>query len=418
MINLNRGRAGRRRKGSIVTRIVRFKDEAGKQKTRKEIFARVTFAVHDPTGTSRRKDKLRRARNVTHARELIQDMLRELDDYGEGALDHKDRTFNDLADYYATHYLTKVEYDKDDKKVSGLRSLATPKGFLKTLRAHFGKRRLIEITYGDVRKFRSARLKAPTRGDIARHTRELSKNRKAELRITRAVASTNRELALLHRMFNVALQEGWIRRHPMKGGDALISVAGESKRERILTLDEETRLLAACTGKREHLRTIVIAALDSGMRKGELLKLLWPDIDLAKRVITVRAFNTKTMRARSVAMTIRLTEELERRKALMEDPDARVFGVDDVKRSFDSARRAAELPDVRFHDLRHTYATRLISRHVPSMEVGRLLGHQQANTTYRYVNATEDTARRAADALDAMRSESEAVETPATETVN
>jgi integrase len=55
---------------------------------------------------------------------------------------------------------------------------------------------------------------------------------------------------------------------------------------------------------------------------------------------------------------------------------------------------------LRFHDLRHTHATRLVSKHMPLSEVGRVLGHTQANTTYRYVNANLETAKRAAAALD------------------
>jgi integrase len=62
----------------------------------------------------------------------------------------------------------------------------------------------------------------------------------------------------------------------------------------------------------------------------------------------------------------------------------------------------AGLPDVRFHDLRHTAATRLVAAHLPLPEVGRVLGHTQANTTYRYVNANIETTRRAAAA--SMRS--------------
>ena len=65
-------------------------------------------------------------------------------------------------------------------------------------------------------------------------------------------------------------------------------------------------------------------------------------------------------------------------------------------------RTKAGLPDVRFHDLRHTAATRLVAAHPPLPEVGRVLGHTQANTTYRYVNANLETTRRAAALLDAF----------------
>lgn len=73
-----------------------------------------------------------------------------------------------------------------------------------------------------------------------------------------------------------------------------------------------------------------------------------------------------------------------------------------MKKSWTSVRTKAGLPDVRFHDLRHTAATRLVAAHLPLPEVGRVLGHTQANTTYRYVNANIETTRRAAALLDAF----------------
>jgi integrase len=149
-------------------------------------------------------------------------------------------------------------------------------------------------------------------------------------------------------------------------------------------------------------------------------------------VLTIRAFNTKTMKERQVSLTTRLTLELGQLwDASPKIRDGLVFGfTNNVKRSFTLARTAAGLPDIRFHDLRHTAATRLVAAHLPLPEVGRVLGHTQANTTYRYVNANIETTRRAAAALDAFNSEgleqlaaAEAVETSelvldATEAVN
>ena len=114
--------------------------------------------------------------------------------------------------------------------------------------------------------------------------------------------------------------------------------------------------------------------------------------------------NTKTMKERQVSLTTRLRIELER--IWEESPKNRdflVFGfTDNVKKSWTSVRTKAGLPDVRFHDLRHTAATRLVAAHLPLPEVGRVLGHTQANTTYRYINANIETTRRAAALLDAF----------------
>ena len=136
-------------------------------------------------------------------------------------------------------------------------------------------------------------------------------------------------------------------------------------------------------------------------------------------MITVDAFNTKTMRSRTISLTTRLAKELEAIAAQApKRQDDLVFGINEnVKRSFYTVRRAAGLEDVRFHDLRHTAATRLVGAHIPLSEVGRVLGHTQANTTYRYVNANIDTARRASAALDAFNSQAGAAQ-PETDSVN
>src|SRR5437667_7378683 len=194
----------------------------------------------------------------------------------------------------------------------------------------------------------------------------------------------------------------------MHAGDSLISCADENKRERIITRDEELRLLRACDQpRRRHVCAIIICALDTGMRRGEILSLRWSDVDLEGRVLNIRAFNTKTMKERQISLTTRLAAELEKLwEQSPKDNNQLVFGFsDNVKKSFASARGQAGLDDVRFHDLRHTAATRLVGAHLPLAEVGRILGHTQANTTYRYVNANVETAKRAAAALDAFNSD-------------
>ncbi len=81
----------------------------------------------------------------------------------------------------------------------------------------------------------------------------------------------------------------------------------------MLTREEETRLLAAIGAepKREHLRGILLVALDCALRRGEILTLKWSDVDLERRTIHVRSINCKTARARLVAMTCRVYQELE-----------------------------------------------------------------------------------------------------------
>lgn len=350
-------------------------------------YARLTHT--DERG--KRRNIKRRAETKTHAKEILKQLQREIEDHGGQSLDSAQIIFKELADYYEKTYLIPPEY-VGGRKVTGLRAWNKFRPLLSVLREHFGNRRIRTITFGDLDRFRATRLKTPTKKGTQR-----------------AIATVNRELSLLRRVFHVALRNGWIIKNPFETGDSLIRPGDEKPRERIINREEEERLLAACSGKRIHLRAIIICALDTGMRAGEILKLKWSDIDFENRLIIVQGLNTKTLRERQLAMTDRLSIEMMKLfERSTKDADSLVFGIkNNVKNSFNSVRKIAGLQDVRFHDLRHTHATRLVSAHIPLSEVGRVLGHTQANTTYRYVNANVETARRAA-ALNEFNSEREA----------
>lgn len=369
-------------------------------KVTKVWYARITYI----DGT-KRVEKRRRAESKSDAKEIAKQMLRELDDHGSRPLDAAHMTFADFAHYYKENYLQPAQY-VEGRKIGGLRSIDSALSRWEVIKEYFGKKKLRSLTYADIAKYRSVRLATPV--VLGKSTRNAAKLGNLKTR-QRSITSVNRELEVIRRMLNVAVHNGWIIKSPFGQGDALISKSDEKKRERILTREEEERLLAACIDRREHIKPIIICALDTGMRSGEILKLKWADIDFTNRLIMVQAFNTKTMRERQVAMTERLSCELE---ALYEKSpkraDVLVFGIgDNVRKAFNSARSVAGLPDVRFHDLRHTHATRLVASHIPLSEVGRALGHTQANTTYRYVNANVETARRAAAVLNEFnRSES------------
>ena len=360
---------GRSREGSIVK-----KDGA--------IYARVRW-----TENGTRREKSKKARNNTHARLLIKKMIRELDDFGSSSLDNERKAFDQLADLYEQDHMQPAQY-VDGRKVSGLRSLHTQKYTLAVLREYFGKCKLRSITYGDIARFRTMRINTPTV-----HKKP------------RSITTVNRELEVLRNMLNYAFREGWILRNPFTSGPPLIQKAHEKKRERILTEEEEEFLLAACIGRRTHLKPIVICALDTGMRRGEIITLSWQDIDFDGRLINIKAYHTKTEQERTLGMTERLYDQLKALyTASSTKPDDPVFGIaSNVKRSFGSACKAAGIEGLRFHDLRHTFATRLIERGVPAEIVSKLLGHNNLNTTTRYVNTNAQTARQAVEALESAR---------------
>lgn len=345
------------------------------------LYARITYT--DEFG--KRRDLKRKALSRTHARQLIKEMLREIEDRGEASLDTSRLTFAHLAKHYKDRYATPARFI-ESRKVAGLRSHTEVKRIVEILGNHFGGKRLRSITHGDILQFRTQRLDTKVKFKNA-PTRE------------RSIATVNRELTVLRRMLSIAYREGWILRHPFSGSDTVISSSDETKRIRVLSNAEEDLLLDACDENRSKLKPIIICALDTGMRRGEILSLRWSDVDLKNRLITIQAMNTKTLRSRSIRITSRLLEELL--QFSRREPTSRVFGITDtVKRSWATAKRIAGTSDLRFHDLRHTCATRLVQGGLPIAEVSRILGHTNITTTFRYANADDSTLERAANILE------------------
>lgn len=350
------------------------------------------FQWRDEAG--RRQGRLRVFRTRADAQDWLAEFVREFAESGPDRAKAETVTFADLADHYERTTMVPPVY-RQGQKVHGLKSLRDLKPRLKTLREHFGKRRLRSITHADLARFKAERLATPTWPD--------SKTRRGE----RSIASVHRDLALLRRLFTIAQSEGWIAKNPFQAGPPLISLASEKARDRILTGDEEKRLLAACTGRCAHLRPLVILALDTGCRRGELFALKWAEVDIAGRRLKVRAENSKTSRERLVPLTERSAAALEalrlkRMKAGEAGLDRLVFGIDvTVKTSWRRVCTEAKIENARFHDLRHTCATRLIGAGVPIAEVAKVLGHANLQTTYRhYTNPAEEALERSKAALD------------------
>jgi integrase len=373
--------------------IIKWREKNGKKI--KEWHACITFWKD-----GKRIQKLQKPKDNTKtaARLLAKKMMDDIEDNGENSIEAMNMTFAQLADFYEKNYLVEAEY-VNDRKVAGYRSKYELSLRLEVLRKYFRNKKIQSITHGEIKKLKSERLKTPV--ILGKNTRGTEKTGKPVER-QRSIGTVHKELGLLRRVLNVAVSNGWISRNPFAMGDALISPGDERQRERILTREEEERLLFACTGYWAHLKPIIICALDTGMRRGEIFKLKWSDVDFKNGIINIQAFNTKTLRQRQVAITSRLTQELLLVwQNSTQNLDDLVFGIStSTKKAFATLRTKAGLPDLRFHDLRHTNATRLVSKHLPLSEVGRMLGHTQANTTYRYVNANIETAKRAASMLD------------------
>lgn len=215
-------------------------------------------------------------------------------------------------------------------------------------------------------------------------------------------ATVNRELSLLSHLCTKAIAWGHLAEHPMKGGKVK-KLPGETMRERILTPEEEARLLAEDSPR---LRPLLILALETGMRRGEILALTWDRVDLRQGEILLT--QTKNGRFRRASLTDRAMEIL---RAL--SPGAGATGLvftrangkpmRDIREGFAGAKERAKVTGIRFHDLRHTFAIRLATSGVDIVIVQRLLlGHQTLAMTQRYAPPTSADMRRAIHTLNGL----------------
>jgi len=348
------------------------------------IYARVTWT--DETG--RRREITRKAVNRTEARKLIRLLIAKISPNGASkAIDAERLTFDDLANHYEAHYAIPPVYI-DGRKVAGLRAYRDVRNHMRILRSYFHRIKLTNISYRTIERFKMDRLNEP-----------LKRNGEQ-----RSLANVHRTLSILRTMLHVAEREEWIIRNPFSAGKPLINMSNERPRERILSREEEERLLSLCAGHREYLRPLLTAALDTGMRRGEILSLCWSDIHFASATIEVRAANTKTERARVVPLTERLMNELMRlQERANGKPHDSVFSIGGTGLPRMIQRMCDEVGIIgfRFHDCRHTFATRLIQAGMPLAEVSKLLGHTTLGITFtHYVNADSTTVVRATELLD------------------
>ena len=173
----------------------------------------------------------------------------------------------------------------------------------------------------------------------------------------------------------------------------------ENKRHlRYFTKEEIKALYNACA---EHLKPIIIVALNTGMRKGEILNLKWEDIDFRQKIIYL--LETKNNEKREIPMNQVVFDTLLKVRKPPNSPyvfynkDGKPF--DDVKTAFWRALKRAGIKNFRFHDLRHTFASHLVMAGVDLNTVKELLGHKDIKMTQRYAHLSPDHKKIAVETL-------------------
>jgi integrase len=249
---------------------------------------------------------------------------------------------------------------------------------------HFGKMTLRAITSGEVQRYVDQRVGVRTRFKKAIKP-----------------ATVNRELMCISGAMTEAMKRGYIDRNPVFGVPQLPE---HNDRLPWLTAQEEERLLGYAP---DFLKPMILTALHSGMRRGEIMRLKWGDVDFDQGLI--RVAESKSHKTRYIPINATLRKLLESIDHFVGEkgPSPYVFTnpatetrYEDVSHAFDRAANRAGYDDVTFHTLRHTFASRMAQRGIPLKAIQELLGHGTMQMTMRYAHLSPNNLRDAVRALE------------------
>jgi len=272
---------------------------------------------------------------------------------------------------YGKEYL---EYQKNVKKI---RSHDRTKQCIEHFERYYGNYLLSDINAEDIDLFKQGRL-----------SEGIKQNTLA------------RELQVIRNLFNHANNRNkFFGKNPVSESGIQYT---NDKKERVLTIDEEKSLLEVSP---RHLKHVIQIALNTGMRRGEILGLQWDWIDFEENYIYLPQTHTKTQKSRKIPINEIVRRILLERKLLsggsqfvFPSEESKTGHLNWLRRSFTTACKNAKIEDLRFHDLRHTAATRLIESGIPLHAVAKLLGHSTVRVTERYSHP-EESVKKGTDIL-------------------
>lgn len=328
--------------------------------------------------------------SVEAARDKARSLRRKVDDGADPLSARVEKrqapTIGDLCDLYITEHLPK----KREMSAADDRTMID-----KIIRKRIGSEKISAIKRTDIKRLHRNMAATPYRA--------------------------NRVLSLLSKMFSLAIETEWCADNPARGIDRFPEV----KRERYLNGDEIARLTEALSSYPDQsISNIVRLLLLTGARRGEVLQAQWSQFDLAKGVWVKPAATTKQKKEHRVPLSdgaVALLndifeaaprDDLGRLKNKYVFPGPRSGEpMTEIKDEWRAIALAAglyeELPpakpggkperkvNCRLHDLRHTYASLLVSAGLSLPIIGALLGHTQASTTHRYAHLMDDPLRAA-----------------------
>lgn len=277
--------------------------------------------------------------------------------------------------------------------------------FIDNIKVYFGNATLLsDIRYRDLETFRSHLRKSPTyKGPLP------------------ADSTVNRQMSCLRHILKKAVEWEMIGENPFNRGQSLL-LKENNQRLRYLTEDEIERLLDACSTKvieypkgqgtlsrmsrkdEHYLRDIVECAINTGMRKGEILSLKWDQI--RNGFIYLR--KTKTSNPRQIPINDDLDALFMRIRQRVGLRSKFVFAfqgkqnIKDVKSSFNAAVKRAGIEDFTFHDLRHTFSSHFVMRGGSLKALQEILGHTTMTMTMKYAHLAQEHKKEAINLLNGL----------------
>ena len=334
---------------------------------------------------------------VTAARERAKELRRVIDEGGDplgtrGELREAPR-FSDMIDRYLVEHVPHLAKTNASDQRSMLTKLVAP---------HWGRKLVSEITPHDVAKLLNIIAKGRSRP-----SKEKPNNRARKLQGPKPTPiRANRTGEVLRKMFTLAIGWGWRSDNPASAFKKRL----ENERERFLSQEEIAKLAEVLDAANDQRAAgIIRLCMLTGSRVGEVRQARFEQFNLELGSWSKPAATTKQRKIHRIPISAEVAAIVRQRQLLVPKGNPWLFPGDtpgqpvkEIRRFWINVQKDAKLPDVRIHDLRHTFASLLVSGGASLEMIGKLLGHSQMQTTQRYAHLMDSPLRAGVDAVASM----------------